>query len=103
MPKLAPISDAGKIPACPRCGVQVIPVAGGRLVEQCGAGTGNVALLPDLFGGPLVASRLGRSLKSSFRFHRCAMTAGGSFTADGRQRKQRPSEAPAVRRSGGGS
>lgn len=100
MPRLAPISDPEKKPdACPTCGAEVQRVAGGLLVEKCKSGSGNVALVPDLFGGPLQATVV-RGLKTTFRLHRCPPSLPQSFTAAGMQRKQRPPEPTAGRARG---
>lgn len=93
MPNLAPIRPPGKKDGlCPLCGAEIQAVAEGKRVERCPAGTGNVALTPDLFGA-LMRAEVVRGVKTTFRFHRCRPSLRPSFTAAGMQRKQRPETA----------
>lgn len=68
----------------------MLRVAGGRFVEGCAAGTGDLALQRDLFVGEVHAVPAA-PFKTTFRFHRCT-AIGASFSVKAFTRKQRPSD-----------
>jgi hypothetical protein len=87
-----PARPGNKEDAAQKCGVCGAPITRARfegtsiLVEVCAFGKGTIGLTADLFGGPLVATKITGA--SGYRQHRC------SFSAQAFARKQNPNPAP---------